>query len=342
MTREELQARAAQMYVDGQPLRAISAELRVSFSSVRRMIKSAGVEMRPNTVLNAIKDPMSNLVGNITQQANYGATFGEEDDGIGLIEGDLRDVNIYDITSARTGIICDVHMPFHALKRGDNGEKYGPYMTALEYLKEQGCTTILLNGDFMDCYQLSRHEKVEQKRNFAWELDVVRGALRHLRQYFGDNVRIIYREGNHEERLPRILATKLPELQGLISLPELLKLSELNIEWVGDRDRVRIGQLWVDHGHEWFGSGGVNPARAYRMKAGDNVMVGHVHRTTYDNFKRPLDGTLFAGWTVGCLCDLTPHYASRNHWNHGVAIVHLFDDGEFMVDNRIIFNNRIR
>jgi hypothetical protein len=45
---------------------------------------------------------------------------------------------------------------------------------------------------------------------------------------------------------------------------------------------------------------------------------------------------------MGCLCDLNPHYAPRNHWNHGVVTVDLDKTGEFTVSNRIIINGRVR
>lgn len=259
-----------------------------------------------------------------------------------LHEGALRNDDICEVTSSLTGIISDMHWPFHDLKRLADGNYYGSYLTALEHLKELGIKTLVINGDAMDCYQLSRHEKVESHRDFAWELDVARAMLSHLRRYFGDTVRIIYREGNHEERFAKYLSDKADALKGVVSLGELLRLSSLGIEWVGEKRKLCIGKLWVDHGHEWFGSGGVNPARAYRMKANDNILLGHVHRTTFDMVKRPLDGSFFAGWTMGCLCDLNPYYAPRNAWNHGVCSVVLDGTGEFTINNRIILNGKVR
>jgi predicted phosphodiesterase len=257
-------------------------------------------------------------------------------------DGALRDDNICEVTSSLTGIISDMHWPFHDLKRLADGKYYGSYITALEHLAELGIKTLIINGDAMDCYQLSRHEKIEKQRDFKWELDVARAMLSHIRRLFGDKVRIIYREGNHEERFAKYLAGKADAFQGVISLDSLLRLSEFGIEWVGEKRKLSIGKLWVDHGHEWFGSGGVNPARAYRMKANDNILLGHVHRTTFDMVKRPLDGSFFAGWTMGCLCDLNPYYAPRNAWNHGVCSVLLDGTGEFTINNRIILNGKVR
>ena len=339
MTATEEKQLAGSMYSQGASIRDVAKALRVSYGAARTIILASGVTLKNMGGVRKVHDSID-MESLAEAHSAYGANPLDMEEAV--IPGELRPLNVVDVTSHLTGILCDVHAPFHALSKGADGALHGAYMTALRYLKDRNCQTVVLNGDFMDCYQLSRHEKLESHRDFAWELDVTRGLLAHLRSFFGDEVRIIYREGNHEERLPKILAAKIPELRDMISLPELLHLSKCNIEWLGNRDRLRIGSLWVDHGHEWFGSGGVNPARAYRMKAGDNIMIGHVHRTTYDNFKRPLDGTLYAGWTVGCLCDLNPHYAPRNAWNHGVAVVELFDNGEFMVDNRIIINERIR
>lgn len=260
----------------------------------------------------------------------------------GMLAGELRDDVIVELTSSKIGVISDVHVPFHDL-RMTNGELHGSYMTALEYLKDAGIETLVINGDFMDCYNISKHEKVEDRRAFSWELDVTRKMLRSLRDYFGDKVRIVYREGNHEERWIKYVAGKVPEARDIIpTLDELLGLRALGIEWLPERGKMAAGQLWIDHGHEWFGSGGVTPARAYRMKSGDNILVGHVHRTSFDMFKRPLDGSFFAGWSMGCLCDMNPLYAPRNSWNHGVVLIELDKGGDFTVNNRIIIGGKVR
>lgn len=272
----------------------------------------------------------------------HGAVFGEQPQTTEMIEGELRNENVTEITSNKIGIISDVHWPFHDLKRDSAGNFYGAYITAIEWLREQNIGTLLLNGDMLDCFNLSNHEKLESKRSWKWELDVSRVMVKHLREFFGDKVRIVYREGNHEERLKRYLASKAKELEGSIWLDELLQLRAHGIEWVQNRDKIVAGKLYIDHGHEWFGGGGVNPARNYRMKAVDNVLVGHVHKTSTDLFRKPLDGSFIAGWSVGCLCDLNPRYAPRNNWNHGVALVELEGDGTFTVHNKVILQGKVR
>ena len=256
--------------------------------------------------------------------------------------GELREDKVCELTQGRIGIISDAHWPFHDLQRTGVGEYRGAYWDAINALKDAECDVIVLNGDMLDVYNLSDHEKVEARRSWKWELDVAKAMLQHLRRFFGDKQRIVFREGNHEERYGRYIARKAKELEGTVHLEEFLGLRSLGIEWVDKRAKMTAGKLWIDHGHEWFGGGGVTPARNYRMKAVENIMVGHVHRTSTDVIRKPLDGSYIGGWSVGCLCDLNTHYAARNGWNHGFAIVDVDASGDFTVHNKMIIGGNIR
>lgn len=257
------------------------------------------------------------------------------------IMGDLREDKMCIIEPGKIGIISDAHWPFHDMYKDANGKIKGAYYTAISNLKDWGIDTLILNGDMMDVFHLSKHEKIEAKRNWAWELDAGRAMLKHIRQFFGDNVRIVYREGNHEERFAAYIARKAAELQGTIHLNEMLGLSKLGIEWVNERAKMRAGNMFIDHGHEYFGSGGgVNPARSYMLKAYDNLIVGHVHKTSSSMVRKPIDGSFLQVYTTGCLCDLNPHYASRPNWNHGYGELTVEDDGSFVFYNRIIMDGK--
>ena len=258
------------------------------------------------------------------------------------ISGELREDKVCELTQGRIGIISDAHWPFHDLQRTGVGEYRGAYWDAINALKDAECDVIVLNGDMLDVYNLSDHEKVEARRSWKWELDVAKAMLQHLRRFFGDKQRIVFREGNHEERYGRYIARKAKELEGTVHLEEFMGLRGLGIEWVDKRAKMTAGKLWIDHGHEWFGGGGVTPARNYRMKAVENILVGHVHRTSTDVIRKPLDGSYIGGWSVGCLCDLNTHYAARNGWNHGFAIVDVDASGDFTVHNKMIIGGNIR
>lgn len=252
-----------------------------------------------------------------------------------LPAGELRDDTVYNLTGA-IGIIGDVHAPFHHVKV-DNGVLSGAYVEALGGLRDAGITTLLINGDFIDFYALSFHERDRSKRNLVWEIECARQMLAHLRAFFGPDVRIIYREGNHEERWWRYIQAKADEFKDVddFQLASVLRLKNHNIEWIDGRCKVKAGELWLEHGHEFFGSGGVVPARNYLLKAMDNVLVNHVHRASEFYFRKPHGGVI-AGFSVGCLCDVNPWWFARNNWTHGYAVVRVSDDGTFTVDNRII------
>lgn len=257
------------------------------------------------------------------------------------IMGELRPDVVCEIDPGKVGIISDAHWPFHDMYKDGDGKIKGAYYTAISNLKDWGVDTLVLNGDMMDVYNLSRHEKIEAKRNWAWELDVSRNMLKHLREFFGDNVRIVYREGNHEERFAAYIARKASELQGTVDLEEMLQLHKFGIEWIDERAKMKAGDMNIDHGHEYFGSGGtVNPARGYMLKAYDNLIVGHVHKTSNALVRKPIDGSFLQVYTTGCLCDLNPHYASRPAWNHGYGELTVEDDGSFVFHNRVIMDGK--
>lgn len=276
----------------------------------------------------------------VEPNTNYGAVFGMESDT--LQEGTLRDDVVCELRPGKIGIISDAHWPFHDLRKDSDGNFYGSYLTAIEKLSDYGIDTLVLNGDMMDLFHLSKHEKLEAKRNWKWELDVSRAMLKHLREFFGDKVRIVYREGNHEERFKRYIADKAKELEDAVNLTEMLGLDALRIEWVSDRAKMTAGGLYIDHGHEYFGGGGlVNPARNFFLKTFDNILVGHVHKKSEAIIRRPLDGSYMQAHSIGCLCDLNPRYAPRNQWTHGFALVELDKHGEFTLHNRIIMNGKV-
>jgi predicted phosphodiesterase len=275
----------------------------------------------------------------VRPEADYGFVPGISDTG--LHSGDLRNDVVYELPYGKIGVLSDAHWPFHDLQRTADGQFHGSYITALSFLKDAGIDSLVLNGDMMDLFHLSAHEKIEAKRNWKWELDVSKAMLKHLREFFGDKVRIVYREGNHEERFKRYLAKKAEVLQDTIYLQEFLGLRDLNIDWVEDRAKMTAGKLYIDHGHEYYGGGAVNPSRSYFLKAYDSILIGHVHKKSDTIVRRPLDGSYFQASTVGCLCDLNPRYAPRNQWTHGFAIIEVGKDREFTLHNKMIVNGKV-
>lgn len=213
---------------------------------------------------------------------------------------------------------------------------------AIQYGIDQKVDAVLLNGDIMDMYSASQHEKDPRKRDLKNEIDQTRQFLGMLRKAF-DGKPIYYRAANHEYRLERYLMKYAEILLGMpeFELPTLLRLGELGIEYIKPQVPMHLGKLTVLHGDEYRGAGGVNPARWLSLRTGDNSLVGHFHRTS-THFDRTVRGDTRGWWSTGCLCALDPDWLRFTQWSHGLAIVNLNPDGSFEVENMTIVNGKVR
>ena len=87
--------------------------------------------------------------------------------------------------------------------------------------------------------------------------------------------RYILLRGNHEQRLERVLADKLPALY-----EEVLSKTSHSLEWevVEYQRSTSIGKLNVTHD---LGYGGINSTQQSLAACGDNLVIGHNHNMTY-------------------------------------------------------------
>jgi predicted phosphodiesterase len=238
--------------------------------------------------------------------------------------------------TGRVGVLSDVHVPYHdetALR------------AAVEHLQAEEIDALLLNGDFADFYSISRHEKNPKHRNFKRELEDVRQFLRWIRQTFPD-IPIVAKSGNHEERFEKWLFAHAPEISDdpIMGLDNWLGLGTLGMTLVNDKRIILAGELPILHGHEKGNgiSSPVNQARGAFLRLHHTVLEGHGHRTSTHS-EPDMFGRETVCFSTGCLCDLRPAYAVLNKWNHGFAIVHVHDGGEFDVHNfRITNDGKVR
>lgn len=239
-----------------------------------------------------------------------------------------------EVSAERVLLLTDIHIPFHVKD---------PLVRAMRHGKDVGVDTIILGGDFADFYACSFWEKDPRRRNFANEIKAVRQFLGVLREMF-HNAQIIAKIGNHEERWERYLRVKAPEILGLEELEyaKILHLDNYGISLVGDKRAMKLGKLFVAHGHEWGEgiSSPVNPARGYYMRAKTHMIGGHYHQPS-SHSEKSLDQTVLSTWSTGCLCNLHPAYRPMNKWSHGFADIEVASDGNFEVHNHKIINDRI-
>ena len=249
-----------------------------------------------------------------------------------LPESYSNDFSTYEIKQTSTLVISDLHFPYQNNKAIE---------TALQYGLDNKVTCILINGDLIDFANISRHEKDFRHRSINDEFIAVRAFLVALRGNF-PKAKIVYKHGNHDERWEKWLYVKAPEIFDVadFQLEILLKLGELKIDVVKDKRPIKIGKLTVLHGHELFGMGGVNPARATFTKTMEDTLVGHYHRTS-SHSEPTMNGRLISVHSQGCLCELHPMFAPINKWGHGFSLVRLdLKTNEYFLENKVIINGK--
>ena len=215
---------------------------------------------------------------------------------------------------------------------GDNvvavlSDAHAPYMdqhaidAACEVIAHEKPSIVILNGDMIDFYALSRYDKQPDRvLELQEELDSCIGqVLRPLRQA-AQHAEMYYINGNHEERLTRYVHAH-PEISGLkaLSLPSLLRLSEFSIEHVDYSIELNESAI-ITHGRtvrKWAGRS--VHGELERIRYGASVVMGHVHRLARI-VTRTRAGMVW-GIEAGCLCSLAPEYDPAPDWAHGMAIV---------------------
>jgi predicted phosphodiesterase len=240
----------------------------------------------------------------------------------------------YVLTGQRIFMLSDVHVPYHNI----------PALTAaITWAKKRNPDTILLNGDTIDFYMISRFGKDPKKRSFGGELQAFAELIAALRSEF-PSARIIFKDGNHEERYNHFLYAKAGELLGVeeFSLENLLRRRAGDIEYVTNKRIIKAGDLNIIHGHEFSGGvfSPVNIARGLFLKAKVSAIQGHNHQTS-EHTETDMNGRITTTWSVGCLSDLHPEYMPMNKWNHGFAFIEVQANGDFQVHNKRIHKGEV-
>ena len=212
-------------------------------------------------------------------------------------------------------VISDIHVPYHSRKA---------LQLALEFGRDQACDGVLINGDLIDFARISRFEDNPTLRHPLEELDLTNRVLDAIEKVGAK--KIVMKCGNHDARLPKYLMQRCPEMFKKINehfnINVLLKLRRRGISYVPDMHPIRHQELTILHGHEW-GKGvtnPVNPARGAFLRAKDNVLSGHLHKTS-NHSETTVRDVVISCSSTGCLCGLHPHYQPLTNWNHGFAIL---------------------
>jgi predicted phosphodiesterase len=234
----------------------------------------------------------------------------------------------------RIGILSDVHLPYHNIDA---------LTCAIGYLKKEKVDALLLNGDTMDCHQLSRFVKDPKKRDFKYELDTLKAFMEVIDKQL--KCKVFFKIGNHEARYEKFLMEKAAELKGVeeFEFMNIIKARAKGIEMIESNRYMKLNELNGIHGHEYIGgiSAPVNVARGLYMRGKVSAFQGHNHSTS-EHSETDMNGKITTTWSVGCLSELHPAYMPLNKWNWGCAMVELDSNGrDYQFFNKRIFNGKI-
>jgi len=234
-------------------------------------------------------------------------------------------------------VMNDIHIPYHDRKA---------LAICLEYLREIKPHQIVLNGDIVDFYSVSKYMKDPMRiETLQSELDEARAFLTMVRREH-PRAEIFFTMGNHEIRLEKFLIDRASALVSLrcLSLDDLLGLSDNRIKF--RETDVHIGKMRVTHGvmaRQIPGSS----VRGHYSRTGTSILIGHVHRFNMQQY-RDHHGT-HTLIENGCLCGMDPSYADQfTNWQQGFSVIeyspktgdfevhmHGIVNGEMIVGDRI-------
>jgi predicted phosphodiesterase len=232
-------------------------------------------------------------------------------------------------------MISDLHIPYQVNRAVESAINYGV---------EQKVNTVFINGDLIDFHAMSRYETDPRKRSIKQEFEATSQFLEYLRFKF-PKATIYWLKGNHCVRYEKWLMTKAPQLfmDEYYLLEDRLNLAKHKITIINDNVLVKMGKLFVTHGHLILKGvfAPVNAARGVFMRAKESCIIGHVHKVS-EHQETTLDGSVVITYSTGCLCELNPDYSPfANNYMHGFAHIRTENNGDYHVMNKKIINGKI-
>jgi predicted phosphodiesterase len=210
----------------------------------------------------------------------------------------------------RIAFLSDFHVPYHDVYAVE---------AAIRYLKDWQPDLVIVGGDLLDCYSISRFPlDPGRKEKLQDEIDQAQDVVERVDKLGCD---VHYLLGNHEDRLTRLI-TDNPGLHGMRAL-NWKTLAGLPARWNvhNSQTHLRIGSVCFLHGDLRGGGGGQHVAAGLLRKLKTSCVFGHYHRTQR-TLEPSYDGTVRGGFAVGHLCDVRKaDYLTCPDWTPGFATV---------------------
>ncbi len=210
------------------------------------------------------------------------------------------------IKNGKVLIGSDFHIPFQDKDAVD---------CFIEKAIELQPEAIVINGDLLDFYRLSRFSKGEG-RNPMEEIIEAKTILETLRYHCKDS-KIYYPIGNHESRLEKYIYEKAPEIISIVdNFYELLKCKDMGIQ--GCHKVIFNNEFICKHGNLLGSKSGLSAIKEIERSFTSGA-TGHTHRLA--KFITRKAEKKFVWLETGCLCSMKPEYMLEPDWQQGFALV---------------------
>jgi len=233
-----------------------------------------------------------------------------------------------------------------------------------EYLQPDRMDII---GDMLDLAEWSDKyfRSVEMTETTQESINAAHWWLREFRKVL-PNTRIVLYEGNHGLRMKKALITHLRVAYGLraadrldlppaMSIPNLLGLDGLGIEWIGEYPNNEVwlnDSLKISHGDITRAAPG-DTTKAISKDSYYSQIVGHIHKVEMVTHTHNLRGKqeYITAFSPGCTCwcnNRVPGNSTARQWQNGCGIVEYEVDGKgfnitpiVVRDDKIVYNGRV-
>jgi hypothetical protein len=232
-------------------------------------------------------------------------------------------------------VLSDIHFPEHSKKAMN---------AVFDFLGKNKVDGLILNGDSLDFSCVSHHVPKQARKHGGLKSDLDgfdRQILRKLESLIPKKAERVFGYGNHCRFLSDFLTEENPELAGMISIEDHLKLKKRGWKVLPLGYSYPLGRLNVMHGDS-IGTG-IHAAKKALDIVGDNVLIGHGHQMQCYSKTSPIKQKhKVCAWMTGCLCNLSQNYGKgrANSWIHGFSLVYVNPDGQFAVYPIIICEGR--
>ena len=232
----------------------------------------------------------------------------------------IKDIELR-LKDKKVFVASDIHFPF----QDDNAVE-----TFIRECDLYQPDVIVLNGDLMDFYKLSRFSKDPKGRDPEEEIDMCREFLGNLRRV-SPNAEIYYTIGNHETRLTKYILDNAPYIVGLVeNVFDLLKVDEFDV--IGCSSLLVNDTFMFKHGTRLGNKSGLSAMKELEAHYLSGA-TGHTHRLA--KFTTRKSGKRFVWFETGCLCTLDPEYMVQPDWQQGYAVIK-FDSKGKLKESRIV------